>query len=88
MRSTSPPKSAWPGVSTMLIRVSLPFHRRGLGENGDAALLLDVARIHRAFLDAFVFAVDTGLLEQFVDQRGLAMVNVGDDRNIAQGHRI
>jgi hypothetical protein len=24
MRSTSPPKSAWPGVSTMLIRV--PFH--------------------------------------------------------------
>ncbi len=24
MRSTSPPKSAWPGVSTMLMRV--PFH--------------------------------------------------------------
>ncbi|MNX90468.1 hypothetical protein D3C86_1225210 [compost metagenome] len=28
MRSTSPPKSAWPGVSMMLMRVSpaLPFH--------------------------------------------------------------
>ena len=29
IRSTSPPKSAWPGVSMMLIRVSpaAPFHR-------------------------------------------------------------
>jgi hypothetical protein len=26
------------------------------------------------------------LLEEFVDKRRLAMVDVGDDRNIAQGH--
>jgi hypothetical protein len=47
-----------PGVSTMLMRVALPFHRGRLGENGDAAFLLDIAGVHRAFLHALVFTVD------------------------------
>jgi hypothetical protein len=86
MRSTSPPKSAWPGVSTILMRVFLPHDRGRLGEDRDAALALQVVRVHRAFGDALVLAERAGLLQQAVDQRGLAVVDVGDDRDVAQVH--
>jgi hypothetical protein len=85
MRSTSPPKSAWPGVSTMLMRVSFPVDRGALGEDGDAALALEVVRIHRALGDALVVAEGAGLAQQLVDERGLAMIDVGDDRDVASG---
>ena len=84
MRSTSPPKSAWPGVSTILMRVSFQSDRGGLGEDGDAALALEVVGIHGALDHALVLAVGAGLLQQPVDQRGLAMVDVGDDGDVAQ----
>jgi hypothetical protein len=86
MRSTSPPKSAWPGVSTMLMRVSLPDDRGRLGEDGDAALALEIVGVHRALGDALVLAEGAGLLSAAVDQRGLAMVDVRDDRDVAQLH--
>ena len=92
IRSTSAPKSAWPGVSTMFdaggLSVVFPFDAGALGKDGDPALLFQIARIHRPFLDPLVFAVGAGLAEQLVDQRGLAVVNVGDDRDISQrgGH--
>ena len=86
MRSTSPPKSAWPGVSTMLMRVSLPDDRGRLGEDGDAALALEVVGIHRALGHALVLAEGAGLLQQAVDQRGLAVVDVGDDGDVAEVH--
>ena len=86
MRSTSPPKSAWPGVSTMLMRVSLPEDRGDLGQDGDAALALEVVGIHRALGDALVVAERARLLQQPVDQRGLAVIDVGDDGDVAQIH--
>ena len=86
MRSTSPPKSAWPGVSTMLMRDVLPDDRGRLGQDGDAALFFEIVRIHHAFGDALVLAEGAGLLEQAVDERGLAMVDVGDDGDVAQLH--
>ena len=66
--------------------VVLPVDRGRLGEDGDAALLLEVVRVHRAFGDALVLAERAGLFQKLVDQRGLAMVDVRDDRDIAKVH--
>ena len=64
----------------------LPHHRGRLGEDGDAALFFQVAGIHGALGDALVFADRAGLLEERVDQRGFAMVDMRDDRDIAEIH--
>ena len=62
-----------------------------LGENGDAALSLQLVGVHGAFLDHFATAKVSSLLEQSVDQRGLSVVNVSDNGDIsyiwASGHR-
>ena len=86
MRSTSPPKSAWPGVSTMLMRTSLPHHRGAFGQDGDAALALELVRIERALGDLLVGAEGAGLAQQLIDQRGLAVVDMRDDRDVADIH--
>ena len=62
----------------------LPDDRGRLGEDGDAALALEIVGIHGALGDALVLAEGAGLLQQPVDQGGLAMVDVGDDRDVAQ----
>ena len=64
----------------------LPLNARALGEDGDAALALDVVGIHRALGDLLVFTEGAGLLQKLVDEGRLAMVNVRDDRDIAKGH--
>ncbi len=87
MRSTSPPKSAWPGVSTILMRVSCQQNRRDLGQDGDAALALEIVGIQRPLGDTLVLAERARLLQQPVDQRGLAVVDMGNDGDIAQFHR-
>ena len=63
-----------------------PLDRGALGKNGDAALALDVVRVHRPFDLALVLAIGAGLLEQLVDEGGLAVVDVGDDGDISQIH--
>ena len=65
----------------------VPEDRRRLGEDGDAALALEIVGIHRALGDLLVLAEGAGLLQQAVDQRGLAMVDMGDDRDVAQVHK-
>ena len=70
--------------------VVTPGDGRVLGQDGDATLLFLVVGIHDAFGQHGAFAEGAGLLEQTVDQGGLAMVDMGDDRDIAQffyGHR-
>ena len=84
MRSTSPPKSAWPGVSTMLILVSLVPDGGVLGQDGDAPLPLQVAGVHHPVHHLLVLPVDAALLEHLVHQGGLAVVDVGDDGNVSQ----
>jgi hypothetical protein len=86
MRSTSPPKSAWPGVSTMLMRVSFQTTEVALARMVMPRSLLEVVGVHHALGDALVFAEGAGLLQQLVDERGLAMVDVGDDGDVAQVH--
>ena len=58
--------------------------RRVLGEDRDALLALEVVRVHDPLVDVLVGAERAGLPQQGVDQRGLAVVDVGDDRDIAQ----
>jgi hypothetical protein len=64
----------------------LPDHRGRLGENGDPALALEIVGIHHPLGDPLVLAERAGLLQQPVDQRGLAMVDVGDDGDVAELH--
>jgi hypothetical protein len=64
----------------------LPLHRRRLGQDGDAALALQVVGIHGALGDLLVLAEGAGLLQQAIDQGGLAVVDVGDDGDVAKVH--
>ena len=57
----------------------------GLGEDGDAALALQVVGVHDALDDFLVVAEDAALAEHGVHQRGLAVVDVGDDGDVADG---
>jgi hypothetical protein len=58
--------------------------RRVLREDRDALLALEVHRVHDALVDVGALAEGAGLPEHGVDQRGLAVVDVGDDRDVAQ----
>ena len=53
-------------------------------EYGYAPLALKVAGVHDPRLDLLVFAENARLLEHFIDQCGLAVVNVGDYRDVSQ----
>ena len=54
-----------------------------LGQDGDAALALELVRVHDALGDLLIGAEGAGLAEHGVDQGGLAVVDVGDDGDIA-----
>ena len=54
-----------------------------LRQNRDAALALELVAVHRALGDALVRAERAALVQQRVDQRGLAVVDVGDDGDVA-----
>ena len=54
-----------------------------LGEDRDAALALEVVRVHHSLHDVLVGAEDAALVQHRVDQRGLAVVDVGDDGDVA-----
>ena len=55
-----------------------------LGQNGDAALALDVTGVHYALGNLLVVAEGAALAQHLVHQRSLAMVNVRDNGNVAQ----
>ena len=67
---------------------ALPEDGGRLGEDGDAALALEVVGIHGALGHALVLAERAGLLEQPVDEGGLAMVDMGDDGDVAKLHGV
>ena len=58
-------------------------HGGVLGQDGDAPLALDVAGVHHAVDGLLVLMVHAALLEHLVDQGRLAVVDVGDDGNVA-----
>ena len=55
-----------------------------LGQDGDAALTLQVVGVHDALHRLLVLAVHAALLEHLVHQRGLAVVDVGDNGHVSQ----
>ena len=57
---------------------------RLLGEDRDPLLALEVARVEDPVDERLVRAEGARLAEHRVDERGLAVVDVGDDRDVAQ----
>ena len=55
-----------------------------LREDRDALLALEVVGVHGALLHVLVRAEGVGLTQHGVDERRLAVVDVGDDRDVAQ----
>ncbi len=64
----------------------LPQDGGDLGQDRDPALALELVRIHRALGHPLVIAESAGLLQQPVHERGLAVVDVCDDGDVAQRH--
>ena len=54
-----------------------------LGQDGDAALTLDIVGVHDAVHQFLVLAEHAGLAQQLVHQGGLAVVDVGDNGNVS-----
>jgi hypothetical protein len=61
--------------------------RRILRQDGDAALALQIVRVHHAVDDFLVRAEDSALPQHGVHQRRFAVVHVRDDGDIANGCR-
>ena len=61
----------------------LVAHGGVFGEDGDPALTLECVAVHDALLGRLIFAVGAALLEQFIDQGGLTVVNVCDNGDIS-----
>jgi hypothetical protein len=54
-----------------------------LRQNRDAALALELVAVHRALGHALVRAERAALVQHRVDERGLAVIDVGDDGDVA-----
>ena len=65
------------------VRVAV-VDRGVLREDRDAALTLDIVGSHHALGDVLVRRKGAGLVQQLVDERGLAVIDVGDDGDVAQ----
>src|SRR2546425_1078958 len=58
---------------------------RVLRHDGDALLALEIDRVHDPFGDGLVLAEEPRLPQHGVDEGGLAVIDVGDDRDVANG---
>ncbi len=59
-----------------------PPDGRVFGQDGDAFFTFQLVGVHHPIHEFFVGSERPGLLEHGVNQRRLAVVNVGDDRDI------
>ena len=71
------------GVDDVDLR-PLPANARVLRQDRDAALALQIVRVHHAVGDDFVVAEGPRLAEHVIDQRGLPVVDVRHDGDIAK----
>ena len=56
---------------------------RVLGEDGDAALALELVAVEGPLDDPFVRPEDPALMQHGVDKRGLAVIHVSNDGDVA-----
>ena len=63
--------------------IIFPLKRGVLGANGDSFFALEIHRIHHAFLNLLIGAKGTGLSQQSIDERRLAVIDVGDNGDVA-----
>ena len=63
---------------------ALPRDGAVFGADGDSALFFKVATVHDALGHVLVFAEGSGLFEKGIHERGFAVVDVGDDGDVAQ----
>ena len=68
------------------MRVVLPLHRGAFGQDGDAAFFFQVVGVHHPVGHLLVVAESAGLAKHGVDQRGLAVVDMGDDGDVTKIH--
>ena len=62
---------------------AIVHHCRIFRQNGDTAFPFQIVRIHHAFRHLFIGAENMALLQHSIYQCGFAMIDMGDDRNIA-----
>src|SRR5947209_8656616 len=75
-------------VDPHVIPLGAPDNRGAFGEDRDAALAFQLVRIERPLGDLLIGAKGAALAQQLVDQRGLAVVDMRDDRDVADIHGI
>ena len=73
-------------VDPGLARLAVPQHARAFGQDGDAAFALLVVGVHGALGRRLIGSEHTRLGQKLVHQGGLAVVDVGDDGDVAQIH--
>src|SRR5690606_30333179 len=66
-------------------RRPLEFDATVLGKNGDPPLLLQVVGVHDSICHLLVLTEDAGLAKHRIDESGLAVVDVSDDGDVADG---
>ena len=64
------------------------FHSTVFSQNRNAALTFQITAVHHTFLDFLIGTESAGCAQQFVNQGGLTMVNVRDNRDIANSTSI
>ena len=63
--------------------IAVPLKGRVLGANGDPFLALEIHRVHYPLLHLLIGAKGSGLPQQLIDERGLAVVDVCNDGDVA-----
>ena len=56
-----------------------------LRKDSDAAFLLEIVRVHDTVDDDLIGAENSALAQHGIDERGLAVIHVGDDGDVANG---
>jgi hypothetical protein len=64
-----------------------PFNAGGFREDGDTTFTFQVVAVHGTFGHSLVFTEGARLLQQLIHEGGFAVVNVGDDGDVAQIHK-
>jgi hypothetical protein len=67
-----------------MMLISVQAHRGVLREDRDALLAFEIPRIEHPLGDVLVLAERAGLPEHGVDERGLAVVDVRHDGDVAE----